>query len=167
MVGAGPGVADVLTQRSNRKKEQQAFAVRLARWGLTITSGLLTALVACFIDVNVKYLNKFKYDTTYAKIVEGRQNKHDLTAHLWVPLAVFVSINVAYALIPALLVSFVEPVARGSGIPEIKCYLNGVKIPRVVSAHQWPAGRAVPGQARSPPSLILRGSVVRPLRRSA
>ena len=25
-----------------------------------------------------------------------------------------------------------EPVARGSGIPEIKCYLNGVAIPRVV-----------------------------------
>ena len=25
-----------------------------------------------------------------------------------------------------------QPVAAGSGIPEIKCYLNGVKIPRVV-----------------------------------
>ena len=32
----------------------------------------------------------------------------------------------------ALLVVFVEPVARGSGIPEVKCYLNGVRIPRVV-----------------------------------
>lgn len=25
-----------------------------------------------------------------------------------------------------------QPVAAGSGIPQIKCYLNGVKIPRVV-----------------------------------
>ena len=25
-----------------------------------------------------------------------------------------------------------QPVAAGSGIPEIKCYLNGVKVPRVV-----------------------------------
>jgi hypothetical protein len=25
-----------------------------------------------------------------------------------------------------------QPVAAGSGIPQVKCYLNGVKIPRVV-----------------------------------
>lgn len=25
-----------------------------------------------------------------------------------------------------------EPVAAGSGIPQVKCYLNGVKIPRLV-----------------------------------
>ena len=31
-----------------------------------------------------------------------------------------------------ILVKLFQPVAAGSGIPEIKCYLNGVKIPRVV-----------------------------------
>ena len=35
----------------------------------------------------------------------------------------------------ALLVVFLEPVARGSGIPEVKCYLNGVKIPRIVRVY--------------------------------
>lgn len=25
-----------------------------------------------------------------------------------------------------------QPIAAGSGIPQVKCYLNGVKIPRVV-----------------------------------
>jgi len=25
-----------------------------------------------------------------------------------------------------------EPVAAGSGIPQVKCYLNGVKVPRLV-----------------------------------
>lgn len=25
-----------------------------------------------------------------------------------------------------------QPVAAGSGIPQVKCYLNGVKIPRIV-----------------------------------
>ena len=29
-------------------------------------------------------------------------------------------------------ISFVQPVAAGSGIPQIKCFLNGVKIPYVV-----------------------------------
>ena len=27
---------------------------------------------------------------------------------------------------------FLQPVAAGSGIPQIKCFLNGVKIPHVV-----------------------------------
>jgi chloride channel 7 len=35
-------------------------------------------------------------------------------------------------LIGSALVAYVEPVAAGSGIPQVKCYLNGVKIPRVV-----------------------------------
>ena len=30
------------------------------------------------------------------------------------------------------MVVFIEPLAAGSGIPEIKCYLNGVKVPNVV-----------------------------------
>ena len=30
------------------------------------------------------------------------------------------------------MLEYLQPVAAGSGIPEIKCYLNGVKIPRVV-----------------------------------
>lgn len=30
------------------------------------------------------------------------------------------------------MVTYGEPIASGSGIPQVKCYLNGVKIPRVV-----------------------------------
>ena len=39
--------------------------------------------------------------------------------------------NLLYVLIAALTV-FIEPLAAGSGIPEIKCFLNGIAIPRVV-----------------------------------
>lgn len=35
-------------------------------------------------------------------------------------------------MIGATLVTYVEPVAAGSGIPQVKCYLNGVKVPRIV-----------------------------------
>ena len=31
-----------------------------------------------------------------------------------------------------MLVAYIEPIAAGSGIPQVKCYLNGIKIPRVV-----------------------------------
>nr|KAG5710384.1 hypothetical protein BaRGS_022202 [Batillaria attramentaria] len=40
--------------------------------------------------------------------------------------------NAALVIVAAVLVAYVEPCAAGSGIPQIKCYLNGVKVPRVV-----------------------------------
>lgn len=51
---------------------------------------------------------------------------------LWLPYTMWVVLNVVPVLIGAILVSYIEPVAAGSGIPQVKCYLNGVKIPRVV-----------------------------------
>lgn len=46
----------------------------------------------------------------------------------WAPYATFVSISVGYAIVAGSLVAFVEPLAAGSGIPEIKTYLNGIHI---------------------------------------
>lgn len=40
--------------------------------------------------------------------------------------------NVAMVFIGSMMVTYIEPVAAGSGIPQVKCYLNGVKVPRVV-----------------------------------
>ena len=51
---------------------------------------------------------------------------------LCVPLLIWVTFGAGMVLVASVLVAFLEPVAAGSGIPQIKCYLNGVKIPRVV-----------------------------------
>lgn len=51
---------------------------------------------------------------------------------LWIPFTVWAACSAIPVLIGSLLVTYVEPVAAGSGIPQVKCYLNGVKIPRVV-----------------------------------
>ena len=51
---------------------------------------------------------------------------------LWIPLFIWIGLNLFPVLIGSVLVSYVEPVAAGSGIPQVKCYLNGVKVPRVV-----------------------------------
>lgn len=51
---------------------------------------------------------------------------------LWLPYMMWLVLNVVPVFIGAVLVSYIEPVAAGSGIPQVKCYLNGVKIPRVV-----------------------------------
>jgi chloride channel 7 len=44
----------------------------------------------------------------------------------------WILLNMISVLIGAVLVTYIEPVAAGSGIPQVKCYLNGIKIPRVV-----------------------------------
>ena len=40
--------------------------------------------------------------------------------------------NIGFIAISSCMVVFIEPLAAGSGIPEIKSYLNGVKVDRVV-----------------------------------
>ena len=40
--------------------------------------------------------------------------------------------NLGFVLLSSCMVVFIEPLAAGSGIPEIKSYLNGVKVERVV-----------------------------------
>ena len=47
------------------------------------------------------------------------------------PLFAWVGVNCGFVMIAAILVAYFAPVAAGSGIPQIKCYLNGVKVPKV------------------------------------
>ena len=46
----------------------------------------------------------------------------------WRPLAVFVGTSAGFGAVAGALVSFVSPLAAGSGIAEIKTYLNGIHI---------------------------------------
>lgn len=55
-----------------------------------------------------------------------------LKGDLLIPYLYWVGMSVVPVLIGSALVAFVEPVATGSGIAEIKCYLNGIKMPRLV-----------------------------------
>ena len=50
---------------------------------------------------------------------------------LYIPYLIWVGLNVIPVTIGSFLVAYIEPVAGGSGIPQVKCYLNGVKVPRV------------------------------------
>lgn len=51
---------------------------------------------------------------------------------LYIPYGLWILYNIVPVFIGSLLVTYGEPIASGSGIPQVKCYLNGVKIPRVV-----------------------------------
>ncbi|XP_042861796.1 H(+)/Cl(-) exchange transporter 7-like isoform X2 [Penaeus japonicus] len=98
-----------------------------ARWLVVLITGVLTALVACAIDITIEFLSKFKYSWLKQYTDEGVENDT-----LAIPFFLWGALNVGPVLIAAFLGSYIEPVAAGSGIPQVKCYLNGVKVPRVV-----------------------------------
>lgn len=115
--------------RDEERNKGYKFVVRkdFARWFIFLLIGICTALVACFVDISIEQLSSLKYGwlKKYVDhcVVEGC---------LWLPYVIWLALNVIPVFIGAVLVSYVEPVAAGSGIPQVKCYLNGVKIPRVV-----------------------------------
>lgn len=55
----------------------------------------------------------------------------------WLAVVVFIAISLLYTLIPACLVIYVAPLGAGSGIPELKSYLNGVKIPGFLATNSF------------------------------
>lgn len=111
------------------RKKGYRFVIKksLARWFVFLLIGMITALIACAIDISIEQLSEIKYaslsDFVDHYIMEGK---------LYIPYLIWLTYNIIPVFIGSFLVAFVEPIAAGSGIPQVKCYLNGVKIPRVV-----------------------------------
>ena len=92
------------------------------RWALIIVTGILVALMGACVQQMTMIMMNFKFSTSQMFLSAGDQTKAYFS---------FVSISVLYSLLAGLLCWF-EPAAAGSGIPEIKAYLNGVNLNNVV-----------------------------------
>uniref|UniRef100_A0A2K5KS83 Chloride voltage-gated channel 7 n=1 Tax=Cercocebus atys TaxID=9531 RepID=A0A2K5KS83_CERAT len=111
-----------------RRINHTAFrTVEIKRWVICALIGILTGLVACFIDIVVENLAGLKY-----RVIKGNIDKFTEKGGLSFSLLLWATLNAAFVLVGSVIVAFIEPVAAGSGIPQIKCFLNGVKIPHVV-----------------------------------
>ncbi|XP_037545453.1 H(+)/Cl(-) exchange transporter 7 [Nematolebias whitei] len=101
--------------------------LEISRWVVCGMIGILTGLIACFIDVVVEEVAGIKYKVIRENIVQFTE-----AGGLSISLILWTVLNCVFVMVGAIMVACVEPIAGGSGIPQIKCYLNGVKIPRVV-----------------------------------
>lgn len=108
------------------RDKKSLWGQELVRWLVTAAIGILTGLVAVFIDYFVTLLTSWKFETIHKSLLECTPK-----GCLAVTLLILMAFNGAFCLVAAILCA-IEPVAAGSGIPEIKCYLNGVKVPHVV-----------------------------------
>ncbi|EDQ86364.1 uncharacterized protein MONBRDRAFT_28321 [Monosiga brevicollis MX1] len=99
----------------------------ILRWILCGVIGALTAATAFFIDYCVKLISaaKFKHIDSYMEVCNDEGNKS--SACIWRPWLVLASINMCFVAIAVVMTAWLSPSAAGSGIPEIKCTLNGIK----------------------------------------
>lgn len=88
------------------------------KWSLCILIGLLLGLLAFCVDTTIEKMLDWKFQTI-TKLIKCDQD-------FFIPLATLVIVSGVLACVAGSLVSFVEPLAAGSGIPEMKTYLNGL-----------------------------------------
>jgi chloride channel 7 len=90
------------------------------KWGLSVMIGVTMGFVAFTVDGLIDKLNAFKYGSVTTLIDDGFPD-----IAVWLT---FVCISASLAAVAGGFCSHVEPLAAGSGIPEMKTYLNGVHL---------------------------------------
>ena len=93
------------------------------RWLLAFLTAVGTALVAFVINISVENLAGAKFSLTFGAIGAGGGGGY-LAGYV-----VYTSVNCLLVSGAAYVVTTFAPAAAGSGIPEVKSYLNGLDLP--------------------------------------
>ena len=108
------------TERVNKMTSKDVNGVKNLRWSLLAITGFLTGFIAFCIAILVKKLIKLRFEHTIEMLDEG---------HIAGGYFYFVGLAVIYIAIATAAVNFIQPAATGSGLPQLKAFLNGVNIP--------------------------------------
>eukprot|EP01117_Protostelium_nocturnum_P016619 TRINITY_DN6623_c0_g1_i1.p1 TRINITY_DN6623_c0_g1~~TRINITY_DN6623_c0_g1_i1.p1 ORF type:complete len:804 (-),score=233.35 TRINITY_DN6623_c0_g1_i1:12-2423(-) len=107
------------------KYTKLGHAQRLAaKWSIYLIIGIIIGLLALALRRTIEHLYEFKISSTDAYLQSGQNFR---------AFFVYWGINVLYVTISVGAVIFGGPLAAGSGIPEVKGYLNGVRIPGLIN----------------------------------
>ncbi|KAL7559471.1 hypothetical protein ACA910_017485 [Epithemia clementina (nom. ined.)] len=93
----------------------------IRRYYVIAMTGILQGCVAYFVNLGSSALIEWKFDTAQAWLQQG---------HIGRAGVFFVATQLFLALCATLFVWWV-PMSAGSGIPEVKCFLNGIDLPNV------------------------------------
>ena len=107
-------------KKSNSQQRNESFMNWATFWALGMTVGV----VAFAVKTAVGKLTALKFAAA----------QHFLDADsVGVAFGVFLAISLGYGFLSSLLIVFLEPSAAGSGIPEVKAFLNGTNTPRFLT----------------------------------
>lgn len=116
---------DIQREFALHRSEQDYAIADTWRWLLAMVIGAVMGVLAFVVDWAIEALNSSKFDAVRDSI---RLNGTYLS-----PLLPWAGSSAGFALMAGGLVAFIEPLAAGSGIPEMKTYLNGVHIKGLMS----------------------------------
>ncbi|KAF8653201.1 hypothetical protein HU200_062654 [Digitaria exilis] len=108
--------------RTRSKADQVRYVV--LKWTFCFAIGILTGIVGFVINLAVENVAGIKYEAVSALMA---------SSSYWTAFWVFTGSNLALLLFATSITAFVSPAAGGSGIPEVKAYLNGVDAPNIFS----------------------------------
>jgi chloride channel 7 len=111
--------------RKTTKREEKILDA--TRWAVFFAIGVAVALFAVAINTVTTTLAREKY-----QYIRSSMHRCAADGCLAETFALWLCINGGLALVSTLVVVVLAPAATGSGIPEVKSYLNGIKIPEVV-----------------------------------
>lgn len=97
------------------------------RWLLTFVTGLSCGIVALLVTSLTQFFTHGKF-RIFRHLLELEKER---TLPFGTAFAFLFLCNTAFGLV-AWLTVYVEPLAAGSGIPEVKCYLNGLNVPQLL-----------------------------------
>ncbi|PIA44043.1 hypothetical protein AQUCO_01800235v1 [Aquilegia coerulea] len=108
---------DLFKQDWRSRRKAQIFQYIVLKWTLALLIGLATGLVGFFNNIAVENIAGFKLLLTSNLMLNHKYYQAFIT---------YVGCNVLLAIAAAALCAYIAPAAAGSGIPEVKAYLNGV-----------------------------------------
>ncbi|XP_039685708.1 chloride channel protein CLC-c-like, partial [Medicago truncatula] len=109
-------------RRLGAKAEIVQYAI--LKWTFALLIGLGTGLVAFFNNIGVENIAGFKLLLTNHLMLDHKYHQ---------AFALYAGCNMVLAIAAAALCAYVAPAAAGSGIPEVKAYLNGVDAPSILA----------------------------------
>ncbi|KAL9271051.1 Chloride channel protein CLC-c-like protein, partial [Drosera capensis] len=115
---------ELFKQDWRSRKKVQIFQYVFLKWALVLLIGLSTGVVGFFNNIAVENIAGFKLLLTSDLMSDGKYFKAFL---------VYAGCNIVLAAIAGALCAFIAPAAAGSGIPEVKAYLNGVDAPSILA----------------------------------
>ena len=122
--------SSIFEQDLQQQSAQYRRCQNAQRWVVCGAIGATTGFVAFLIDVFTAQILQGKYALAAAAMqyIPKRGDEGPFFA----VMAAYVALSMLCVAVAAVLVVFVEPIAGGSGIPEVKTYLQGVKVPRLL-----------------------------------
>ncbi|CAI9765287.1 unnamed protein product [Fraxinus pennsylvanica] len=108
---------ELFKQDWRSRKRVQIFQYVILKWALALLIGFSTALVGFFNNLAVENIAGLKLLLTSNLMLADKHCQ---------AFAAFAGLNMILAICAAVLCALIAPAAAGSGIPEVKAYLNGV-----------------------------------------